>query len=182
MATADVVVVGGGVIGTSTAFHLASLGVKRVTLVERRHLAAGASGLDRSPASARLAVAGSRVDPKLLGSIRARCASFPDGAVVRSSSPLERDPRWAGAFATYHEVGADDVETALLGCAASVFSRDVVGRCEQLGVSVRELSMAAVIQPWLRLEGGGTSTVLDDGAVITDSQNIVDWARANPAA
>jgi phosphohistidine swiveling domain-containing protein len=128
-------------------------------------LAAGASGLDRSPASARLAVAGSRVDPKLLASIRARCASFPDGAIVRSSSPLERDPRWAGAFATYHEVGADDVETALLGCAASVFSRDVVGRCEQLGVSMRELSMAAVIQPWLRLEGGGTSTVLDDGAV-----------------
>jgi sarcosine oxidase subunit beta len=44
MATADVVVIGGGVIGASTAFHLASLGVRRVTLVERRQLAAGASG------------------------------------------------------------------------------------------------------------------------------------------
>src|SRR5215468_12623466 len=44
MATADVVVVGGGVNGASTAFHLASLGVKGVTLLERRHLAAGASG------------------------------------------------------------------------------------------------------------------------------------------
>jgi sarcosine oxidase subunit beta len=42
--TADVVVIGGGVNGCSTAFHLASLGVKRVILVERRHLAAGASG------------------------------------------------------------------------------------------------------------------------------------------
>jgi sarcosine oxidase, subunit beta len=42
--TADVVIVGGGVNGTSTAFHLASLGVKHVTLVERRHLAAGATG------------------------------------------------------------------------------------------------------------------------------------------
>ena len=42
--TADVVVIGGGVNGASTAFHLAGLGVKRVVLVERRHLAAGASG------------------------------------------------------------------------------------------------------------------------------------------
>jgi sarcosine oxidase subunit beta len=44
MATADVVVIGGGVNGASTAFHLASLGLKQVVLVERGHLAAGASG------------------------------------------------------------------------------------------------------------------------------------------
>lgn len=44
MATADVVVIGGGANGTSTAFHLAALGVRNVTLVERRHLGAGASG------------------------------------------------------------------------------------------------------------------------------------------
>jgi sarcosine oxidase subunit beta len=43
-ATADVVIIGGGVIGTSTAFHLASRGVKRVVLCERHWLAAGASG------------------------------------------------------------------------------------------------------------------------------------------
>jgi sarcosine oxidase subunit beta len=42
--TADVVVVGGGANGTSTAFHLASLGVKNVLLLERRQIAAGATG------------------------------------------------------------------------------------------------------------------------------------------
>jgi sarcosine oxidase subunit beta len=42
--TADVVVVGGGVIGASTAFQLATLGVKRVVVCERRFPAAGASG------------------------------------------------------------------------------------------------------------------------------------------
>jgi sarcosine oxidase subunit beta len=42
--TADVVVIGGGVNGTSAAFHLASLKVKKVILVERRHLGAGATG------------------------------------------------------------------------------------------------------------------------------------------
>jgi sarcosine oxidase subunit beta len=44
MKRADVVVIGGGVIGASTAFHLATLGVRRVHVLERRHLAAGASG------------------------------------------------------------------------------------------------------------------------------------------
>ncbi len=42
--TADVVIVGGGANGTSTAFHLAQLGVKNVLLLERRQLAAGATG------------------------------------------------------------------------------------------------------------------------------------------
>src|SRR5215207_10951167 len=42
--TADAVVVGGGVIGASTAFHLASLGLRRVVVCERRWPAAGASG------------------------------------------------------------------------------------------------------------------------------------------
>jgi len=42
--TADVVVVGGGVNGLSVAYHLAKRGAGRVCLVERSHLAAGATG------------------------------------------------------------------------------------------------------------------------------------------
>ncbi len=42
--TADAVVVGGGVNGTSVAFHLAKLGMKNVVLVERKQIAAGATG------------------------------------------------------------------------------------------------------------------------------------------
>jgi sarcosine oxidase subunit beta len=41
---ADVVVIGGGVTGASAAFWLTTLGVRDVLLVERRHLAAGATG------------------------------------------------------------------------------------------------------------------------------------------
>lgn len=43
-ATADVVVIGGGVNGASTAYQLARLGAGRVTLVERGQLGSGASG------------------------------------------------------------------------------------------------------------------------------------------
>jgi sarcosine oxidase subunit beta len=42
--TADVVVIGGGTNGTSTAFHLTLLGARNVVLLERRQLAAGATG------------------------------------------------------------------------------------------------------------------------------------------
>jgi glycine/D-amino acid oxidase-like deaminating enzyme len=42
--TADVVVIGGGVNGASTAFHLAAMGAGEVMLLERRFLGAGASG------------------------------------------------------------------------------------------------------------------------------------------
>jgi sarcosine oxidase subunit beta len=42
--SADVIVIGGGVNGASAAFHLTGLGVRRVVLLERRQLAAGATG------------------------------------------------------------------------------------------------------------------------------------------
>ena len=41
---ADVVIIGGGIMGTSLAFGLTQLGVRDVIVVERRTLAAGASG------------------------------------------------------------------------------------------------------------------------------------------
>lgn len=41
---AEAVVIGGGVIGTSVAFHLAKLGLRDVLLLEASHLAAGSTG------------------------------------------------------------------------------------------------------------------------------------------
>ena len=41
---ADVVIVGAGIVGLSTAFHLDQLGVRDVVVVERRFVGAGASG------------------------------------------------------------------------------------------------------------------------------------------
>ena len=50
--TADVVVIGGGVIGTSIAWALTTAGVRRVVLLEKGALASGASG--RSSALVRM--------------------------------------------------------------------------------------------------------------------------------
>lgn len=42
--TADVVVIGGGINGCSTAYHLAKRGVKQVLLIEKGHIASGPTG------------------------------------------------------------------------------------------------------------------------------------------
>lgn len=42
--TADVVIIGGGINGCSTAYHLARRGVRRVVLVEKGHIASGPTG------------------------------------------------------------------------------------------------------------------------------------------
>ena len=42
--TAEVVIIGGGVMGASTAYHLANLGVKKVVLLEKEYLASGPTG------------------------------------------------------------------------------------------------------------------------------------------
>ena len=42
--TADVVIVGGGVTGTSLAYHLADRAVKNVVVLEKKFLAAGGTG------------------------------------------------------------------------------------------------------------------------------------------
>jgi phosphohistidine swiveling domain-containing protein len=126
---------------------------------------AGRRMLGRSAAAARLAVAGARIDHATLDALRAVCTGFRHGAIVRSSSPLERDPRWSGAFATYHEVGLDDLPAALLGCVASLFSSDALARARQMGLPPADLSVAALIQPWLPLDGGGTASVAADDDV-----------------
>ncbi len=43
--TADIVIIGGGVIGTSTAYHLTRMGAGSVMLIERNHLGSGATGM-----------------------------------------------------------------------------------------------------------------------------------------
>ena len=42
--TAEVVIIGGGVMGASTAYYLAKRGVKDVVLLEKRYLASGPTG------------------------------------------------------------------------------------------------------------------------------------------
>ena len=98
-------------------------------------------------------------------------ASVADAVVVRSSTLLDDDGRWAGAFASYLDVGAGDVAAAVRGCWSSAFARDALDRCEAAGQELATLRIAVLAQPWLRFAYGGTARIgpsaSEDGTDIT---------------
>lgn len=105
------------------------------------------------------------MDAALSASIRECVAALGDSLVVRSSSVLEAEGRWAGAFTSYVGVNRDHVETAVRGCWASVYSRDVLERCEREGIEPATLRLAVLIQPAIAFDAGGAARVERDGSV-----------------
>lgn len=134
-----------------------------------------ASGRAGSPASSVLAASSAGLDDQLRQELAKAVASSGGSVVVRSSSPLEADPRWAGAFATYLDVGADDVETAVRGCWASAFTRDALARGQRLLVDPADRGLAVLIQPWVAFEVGGVAVIEPDGRI------RISVARGAPA-
>jgi phosphohistidine swiveling domain-containing protein len=95
-----------------------------------------------------------------------RAASEDRLLVVRSSTLLDDDGRWSGAFTSYLGVGASDLATAVRGCWASGFSTDALARCRETGIEVETLRIGVLVQPFLAFEVGGTARVLRDGTVV----------------
>lgn len=85
--------------------------------------------------------------------------------VVRSSTLLDDDGRWSGAFASYLGVGASDLVTAIRGCWASAFSTDAVERCREIGIEIGRLRIGVLIQPFISFDTGGTAQVRQGGTV-----------------
>src|SRR5690606_26889485 len=92
--------------------------------------------------AARLAVMRATVDAGLTDRLRARAAEFGYPVVARSSSPLDDDPRWAGAFSSLLDVHAEDLATAVRGCWGSAYAVDPLERAAQTGVAVADLAVA----------------------------------------
>ncbi len=113
MASADVVIIGGGVNGACAAFGLASLGVRRVTVVERRHLAAGATGKSgpfvrmhyRNVAESRLAWESLKVFRDFSDAVGGDCG-FDAAGFVQIVGPAHADAL-AGNVAMQRRIGID---------------------------------------------------------------------------
>ena len=86
--------------------------------------------------------------------------------VVRSSTLLDDDGRWSGAFTSYVGVAPSDLVTAVRGSWASAFSTDALARCRETGTEVGSLRIGVLVQPFLVFEAGGTARVQPDGAVV----------------
>jgi sarcosine oxidase subunit beta len=135
--TADVVVIGGGVIGTSIAFALVSTGVRRVTLLEKGALASGASG--RSSALIRMHY----VNPE-------------DARLAWASFPVFRDwPERMGGPPVFTRTGF----VAVVGHQDAAALHANVEMLRKIGIDTTVLSASELgrLQPFLNVDDIGVA-------------------------
>lgn len=102
-------------------------------------------------------------------------ASVGERLVVRSSTALDLDGRWSGAFASYLDVEPGNLASAVRGCWSSVFTRDALERCEATGTDPSSLRVGVLVQPCLAFAFGGIARVDRDGDEVR-----VTVARSGP--
>jgi phosphohistidine swiveling domain-containing protein len=103
----------------------------------------------------RVAVLSLILDAALVSELRDVVDGLGGRVIVRSSSPLEGDPRWAGAFSSVTGVGAGDVATGVRSCWASAFAVDPLRRLDAYGLPLEALELAVLLQPEITPEAGG---------------------------
>jgi pyruvate,water dikinase len=125
-------------------------------------IAAGAAAdAHRGPGRGRAAVWASGLDATLVELPRA-ASGLADRAIVRPSTSFDDEGGWSGAFSTVHDVGPEDLPTAVTACVASAFAPRTRERFDRSGRSPEELRMAVLIQPEVSAPvAGGWARVID---------------------
>ena len=78
--------------------------------------------------------------------------------VARSSSCVEDDPVWSGAFSSYLDVGPGELAVAVAGCWASTLTPAVLALCERTGSAPPDVCPAVLVQPMVDPQASGTAT------------------------
>lgn len=126
-------------------------------------LRAGCAALaTRGRGAARSAVLGAGVRPDLVADAGAAVAELGGRVIVRSSSELESDARWSGAFSSIVEIGVADIEVALRTCWAAAFAPDPLDRLGECGLEPERLGLALLIQAELVPIAGGTARLVGE--------------------
>jgi pyruvate, water dikinase len=130
-------------------------------------------------AAARRAVLSRPLDADLAADLSEAAAGLGGRVIVRSSSKLESDPRWSGAFSSVADVHADEAATALRSCWASAFAVDPLARLDACGLQLEDLELGALIQPEISPAAGGVARVTSpDGRVEVTVEGVVGHPRA----
>src|SRR5438094_738287 len=151
--SADVIVVGGGANVASTAYHLAARGVRRVLLLERRHLGAGATGKSGSlvrmhytnEAESRLAFESLKIFREFRNIVGGDCGFEPIGFLQMVAPGFEA------------ALERNVARQQRLGIGTQVVSRDRVrdllpgSRVDDIGAAARH--------SWFRLEGTAATLI-----------------------
>lgn len=93
-------------------------------------------------------------------------AQLGGSLVARSSSPLEGGGELAGAFATYIDITPEELPKAVVGCWASAFSVDALGRQRVAGVEPGSMAMAVLVQPAIAPTRGGVAELDHEGGLV----------------
>jgi pyruvate,water dikinase len=151
--------------------------------VGRPALAAGMAAVRGTGiAAGRRAVLTCPIAAGLDGELRAAVAGLGGRVIVRSSSPLESDLAWSGAFSSISEVGPKDVVTAVRSCWASAFAVDPLARLESCGLPLEALALAVLLQPEVRPATGGLARVVPAQPGSPGMEVIVDAVPGHPGA
>ena len=126
-------------------------------------------------AAGRLEVFRHPIDPALAAELRGAVDALGGRVIVRSSSPLERDGRWAGAFSSVTGAGREDAAAAVRSCWASAFAVDPLRRLAGCGLELDALELAVLVQPEIVPAAGGVARTTADGVT-------VEGVRGHPGA
>ena len=117
-------------------------------------------------AAGRPAVLARTIDLALSEELRGAVDALGGRVIVRSSSSLEGDGRWAGAFSSVTGVRGEDVATAVRSCWASVFAVDPLRRLAGCGLELAALDLAVLVQPEIVPEAGGVARTSADEVIV----------------
>ncbi|MHB1987817.1 MAG: PEP/pyruvate-binding domain-containing protein [Acidimicrobiales bacterium] len=138
-----------------------------IEAIGRAEVIARRSGL----AAARLALSAEVVPESVTRSAEAMFGA--ELLVARSSSPLEADGGWSGAFSSYVAITSAELPVAVRGCWASMFGRDASERLEALGLAAVEAGMAVLIQACISPEPGGVAVVNGPSVAVTVAEKTL---------
>jgi phosphohistidine swiveling domain-containing protein len=117
----------------------------------------------RGSGGARLEVGHFPVGAPLVARVARAASDFGQALVVRSSSVLEGESEWSGAFASYVDVAPSEIEKAIAGCWASAFTVSTLRHLDAAGLDPISARMAVLIQPLIRPDYGGVARLDGNG-------------------
>lgn len=147
-----------------------------------RALRGGQSALEeRGAGAARVAVGTVELDRDLLDELAAT-ERLGSTLVVRSSSRLDGDGKWSGAFSSTHHVAPVEVGAAVVGCWASAFAPDALARFEQTQRLPQSAGLAVLVQNQLTPKAGGWARLSGDRVEVaaiagSPAQLLAGWER-----
>ena len=119
----------------------------------------------RGSGAARMVLLRSELDGTLAAEISEAAAELAEPLIARSSSALEGEGTWAGAFASLPELRREEVPKALRSVWSAMFTLEALERFEAAGIEPGSAGMGVLVQTELAPDCGGAATVDEIGAV-----------------